>query len=176
MRKAIFLFSILALLLGALVVSAQDELSTANWCDEGGLWYIGDGLSLCNTQPDDANNQTMWVCGWVGAQHALGNLTYEMFLAYDATLCSGDLLFTLYPERWTPPPPVCYVGEGGSFWTTGEYFLAADCTGSLLMTFTTIVANSESEAQAICTSGRVAQPRTTPAWPSNLWHCMVAVS
>jgi hypothetical protein len=105
MRKAIFLFSILALLMGAMVISAQDDdTPVENWCDEGGLWYLGDGLSLCNTQPDDANNTTMWVCGWVGAQHALGNISYELFLDFDATICSGDLLFTYYPDRWTAPP------------------------------------------------------------------------
>jgi hypothetical protein len=127
MRKAIFLFSILALLMGAMVISAQDDDTPVdpatfegNWCDEGGKWYdpveYAPFTNRCDAQPDAWSVAFMWVNGWYGALYDAGGITLEELGELDFTIL-GNIITGKHPEFLIEPKapvasgPTCYVAN-----------------------------------------------------------------
>jgi hypothetical protein len=183
MRKAIFLFSILALLMGALVVSAQDDTPVdpatfeGNWCNEGGKWYdpveYAPFTNRCDAQPDAWSVAFMWVNGWYGALYDAGGITFEALFELDPTI-AGNIITVDHPNLLIEPEPpvavsgiVCYSEEkaGVSWYVTGELFRSLDCS-DFVNKFMVVTAPDT------CPLGWSSyQPISVPEWPSDKALC-----
>jgi hypothetical protein len=141
-RKFALLLGLLMLIVSVGIASAQDM---PNWCDApDGVWYYGDGLHKCNTQPDAWSNGFMWLAGYYGALYDAGEITLDELFAINPAI-AGHIIEVRLPQLLIAPPSSGGSGDSSSGGGSISLTYSSEC----LTVNNTVIAGGSTQIKGI---------------------------